>query len=82
MMALYYSVIWSADVQYLIYLTRKNRYYASPNIRSPFQNKSDTGQAADQTPVLLFPPKIWDYVSLTIMRSNYKAVHHAQLKKE
>ena len=48
-------------------------------------NKSDIGQAADQTTLLLFPPRILVYVSLTIMRSNYvktyKPVHRAQLKK-
>ena len=44
-------------------------------------NKSDIGQATDQTTVLLFPPRILVYVSLTIMRSNYiktyKPVHRA-----
>ena len=84
----YYTVIWSAAVQYLIYLARESRYWAkrklSP-ILSPLPNKSDIGQAADQTTVLLFPPRILVYVSLTIMRSNYvktyKPVHRAQLKK-
>ena len=52
---------------------------------SPLPNTSDIGQAADQTTVLSFPPRILVYVSLTIMKSNYiktyKPVHRAQLKK-
>ena len=54
-------------------------------IGSPLPNKSDIGQAVDQTTVLLFPPRILVYVSLIIMRNNYfksyKPVHLAQLKK-
>ena len=38
-----YKVIWSAAVRYLT-------YFALPN-------KSDIGQAVDQTTVLLFPPR-------------------------
>ena len=53
-----YTVIWSAALQYLIYLARESRHYASPYIGSPLPNKSDIGQAADQTTVLLFPPRM------------------------
>ena len=41
---------------------------AEPNIGSPLPNKSDIGQAADQTAVLLFPPRI---LVLLIIRVNY-----------
>ena len=45
---------------------------AELNIGSPLPNKSDTGsdtgQAADQTTVLLFPPRM---LSLLIIRGNY-----------
>ena len=39
-----------------------------PNIGSPLPNKSDIGQAADQTTVLLFPPRM---LILLIIRDNY-----------
>ena len=58
---------------------------SEPILGSPLPNKSDIGQAVDQTTVLLFPPRILVYVSLTIIRDNYfknyKPVHLAQLKK-
>ena len=44
---------------------------ADPNIVSPLPNKSDSGQAGDQTTVLLFSPKIFVYVSLIIIVSHY-----------
>ena len=56
-------------------------FYASPNISSPLPNKSDVGQAADQTTVLLPPPKSLVYVSYASMRDDNKPVHRAQLKK-
>ena len=42
--------------------------YTEPNIGSPLPNKSDIGQAADQTTVLLFPPRILIFL---IIRVNY-----------
>ena len=48
---------------------------------APLPDKPDTGQAADQTTVSLFSPKILVYISLAITRSDYKPVHGAQLKK-
>ena len=53
---------------------KESRYWAKLTLSqylSLLPNKSDIGQAADQTTVLLFPPRILVYVSLTIMRSNY-----------
>ena len=42
--------------------------YAEPSIGFPLPNKSDIGQAADQTTVLLFPPKI---LTLLTIGGNY-----------
>ena len=42
--------------------------YASPDIGSSLPNKSDIGQAADQTTVLLFPPRM---LILPIIQGNY-----------
>ena len=55
------SVSWA---QYRISLAN----YASPNIGSPLPNKSDIGQAADQTTVLLFSPRI---LILLVIKGNY-----------
>ena len=64
----YYAFIWSAAVRYLIYLARESGYYASPNIGSPLPNKSNIGQAADRTTVLLFLPRV---LILLVIRGNH-----------
>ena len=43
-----------------------------PNIGSPLPNKSDIGQAADQTTVLLFPPR--KLILLVIRGNNFKSL--------
>ena len=46
---IYYAVIWSTAVRYLIDLARESRYLA--------KRKSDIGQVADQTTVYYFQPE-------------------------
>ena len=61
----HYTVIWLATVQYLLYLARESRYWVKRNIGSPLPNKSDIRQAADQTTVFLFPPRMLIFPIIT-----------------
>ena len=69
---LHYTVIWLAYVQYLIYLERESLYWMKHKLNSIsvlfYQIKQQFYHSCPN----------FSHVPLTIIRSNYKQVHHAQ----
>ena len=78
---LHYTVIWLAYVQYLIYLERESLYWMKRKLNSISVLFCQINQLLDKYQIKqLFYHSCpnFSHVPLTIIRSNYKQVHHAQ----